>query len=185
MEAKHLSTDELESGLPQIKQSPKESGELQLIARRPAIGERDLIDEGELDTDEGLVGDNWATRGQQSDPPREPKLLAQLTLMNARAAQLVSGSKERWPLAGDQLYVDFDIGRDNLPIGSKVRIGDDAIVEVTEEPHPGCKKFVERFGMDAMEFVNSDEGKQMCLRGINTRIVQSGMIRVGDKITKS
>ncbi|MDP7449023.1 MAG: MOSC domain-containing protein, partial [Candidatus Latescibacteria bacterium] len=89
MEAKHLSTDELESGLPQIKQSPKESGELQLIARRPAIGERDLIDEGELDTDEGLVGDNWATRGQQSDPPREPKLLAQLTLMNARAAQLV------------------------------------------------------------------------------------------------
>ena len=184
MVAKHLTTAELESGLPEIRQSPNNDGELQLISRRPAIGERDLIETGELDTTQGLVGDDWSTRGQHQTPPRDPKPDAQLTLMNARAAQLVSGSKERWALAGDQLYVDFDIGRDNLPIGSRVQIGD-AIVEVTAEPHPGCKKFVERFGMDAMTFVNSEEGKQMCLRGINTKIVQSGAIRVGDKINKA
>ena len=184
MAAKHLTTAELESGLPEIRQSPNNDGELQLISRRPAIGERDLIETGELDTTQGLVGDDWSTRGQHQTPPRDPKPHAQLTLMNARAAQLVSGSKERWALAGDQLYVDFDIGRDNLPIGSRVQIGD-AIVEVTAEPHPGCKKFVERFGMDAMTFVNSEEGKQMCLRGINTKIVQSGAIRVGDKINKA
>ncbi|MBT4099817.1 MAG: MOSC domain-containing protein [Gemmatimonadetes bacterium] len=184
MAAKHLTTAELESGLPEIRQSPNNDGELQLISRRPAIGERDLIETGELDTTQGLVGDDWSTRGQHQTPPRDPKPDAQLTLMNARAAQLVSGSKERWALAGDQLYVDFDIGRDNLPIGSRVQIGD-AIVEVTAEPHPGCKKFVERFGMDAMTFVNSEEGKQMCLRGINTKIVQSGAIRVGDKINKA
>ena len=184
MAAKHLTTAELESGLPEIRQSPNNDGELQLISRRPAIGERDLIETGELDTTQGLVGDDWSTRGQHQTPPRDPKPDAQLTLMNARAAQLVSGPKERWALAGDQLYVDFDIGRDNLPIGSRVQIGD-AIVEVTAEPHPGCKKFVERFGMDAMTFVNSEEGKQMCLRGINTKIVQSGAIRVGDKINKA
>ncbi len=183
MEVKHFNTAELESGLPEIRQSPDNDGELQLISRRPAIGERDLIDEGELDTTAGLVGDDWGTRGQQQDPPRKPNPEAQLTLMNARAAQLVSGDKQRWALAGDQLYVDFDIGRDNLPIGSQVQIGD-AIVEVTAEPHPGCKKFVERFGMDAMTFVNSEEGKKMCLRGVNAKIVKSGTIRVGDKITK-
>jgi hypothetical protein len=184
MTAKHLTTAELESGLPEIRQSPDSDGELQLISRRPAIDERDLIETGELDTIQGLVGDDWSTRGQQKNPPRDPNPEAQLTLMNARAAQLVSGSKERWALAGDQLYVDFDIGRDNLPIGSRVQIGE-AIVEVTAEPHPGCNKFVERFGMDAMTFVNSEEGKQMCLRGINTKIVQSGTIHVGDKISKA
>ena len=183
MAAKHLTTAELESGLPEIRQSPNNDGELQLISRRPAIGERDLIETGELDTTQGLVGDDWSTRGQHQTPPRDPKPDAQLTLMNARAAQLVSGSKERWALAGDQLYVDLNLGLENLPAGSRLAIGS-AIIEVTAEPHTGCKKFVERFGMDAMQFVNSEEGKQLCLRGINTRIVQAGTIRAGDEITK-
>ena len=181
MEAKHLTMDELNGGLEQIRQSPADGGLLRQIASRPAIGERVILEEGELDLESGLVGDNWMTRGGSK---RAPNPDAQLTLMNARVAELVSGGQERWALAGDQLYVDFDIGRDNLPIGSRVQIGD-AIVEVTAEPHPGCKKFVERFGMDAMTFVNSEEGKQMCLRGINTKIVQSGAIRVGDKINKA
>lgn len=183
MTAKHLSTEELEAGLPGIRQAPADEGELMMISRRPAIGEREHLDEVQLDLEEGLAGDNWISRGQEMDPPREPNLDAQLTLMNCRVADLVSGGRDRWSLAGDQLYVDFNISRDNLPIGSHVQIGE-AVVEVTAEPHPGCKKFVERFGMDAMTFVNSPEGKQMCLRGINTRIIKAGTIRVGDRLTK-
>ena len=154
-----------------------------MISRRPAIGEREHLEEGEISLTEGVAGDNWISRGQQQDPPREPNLDAQVTLMNCRVADLVSGGRDRWSLAGDQLYVDFDLSRDNLPIGSQVQLGE-AIVEVTAEPHPGCKKFVERFGMDAMTFVNSPEGKQMCLRGINTKVIQAGAIRVGDRVNK-
>jgi hypothetical protein len=180
MEAKHLTMDELNGGLEQIRQSPADGGLLRQIASRPAIGERVILEEGELDLESGLVGDNWMTRGGSK---RAPNLDAQLTLMNARVAELISGGQERWSLAGDQLYVDLDLGRDNLPVGSCLAIGS-AVVEVTAEPHPGCRKFVDRFGMDAMQFVNSEEGKRMCLRGINTRIVQGGTIRVGDEITK-
>ncbi|HCL31197.1 MAG TPA: MOSC domain-containing protein [Candidatus Latescibacteria bacterium] len=182
-EVRHFSTDELNAGVDQVRQSPADSGRLEMISRRPEIGERVLLEEAELDTAEGLAGDNWSTRGARSDPPREANPEAQLTLMNARSAEAVSGSRERWSLAGDQLYVDLDIGETNLPAGSRVAIGS-AIVEVTAEPHPGCKKFVERFGLDAMNWVNSPEGKQMRLRGVNTKVVQAGTIHVGDSITK-
>ncbi|MBT3343068.1 MAG: MOSC domain-containing protein [Gemmatimonadetes bacterium] len=183
MEARHLTTEELMAGLPEICQSPADNGELLMISRRPAIGERDLLDEGQLDLKEGLVGDNWINRGQSSNPPRDPNPEAQLTLMNSRAADLICLNKDRWPLAGDQLYVDLDIGPDNAPAGTRLQIGE-TIIEVTAEPHTGCKKFVERFGMDAMTFVNSPEGKQKCTRGINTKVIQAGTIRVGDRITK-
>lgn len=183
MEVKHLSTAELEAGLPPILESPDDDGELRMIVRRPDINGRELLNEGRLDTEEGLVGDNWSTRGKTVDPPRDPNPEAQLTLMNCRAADLVSGSQDRWPLAGDQLYVDFDIGLENAPAGTRLRIGE-AVIEVTAEPHTGCKKFVERFGMDAMTWVNSPEGRKHCLRGINTKVVQAGAIRVGDRIEK-
>ena len=183
-QAQHFSTDELDVHLDDVRQSPADGGSLDLIASRPEIGARVLPQDSSLSTETGMEGDNWSTRGQQQDPPREPNLDAQLTLMNRRAAQAVAGSQERWPLAGDQLYVDLDISVDNLPSGTKLKIGA-AMVEVTDEPHPGCKKFVERFGMDAMLWVNSDTGKQLRLRGVNTRIVQSGKISVGDSITKA
>ena len=183
MEAKHLTMDELTAGLDQIRESPTDNGVLQIIMRRPEIGGRELLEEGQLDLDEGLVGDNWKTRGQAQSPPREPNPEAQLTIMNSRAAELITTSKERWPLAGDQLYVDLSLGPDNLPAGTRLKVGS-AVIEVTAEPHTGCKKFVERFGMDAMTFVNSPEGKQLCARGINTRVVEAGTIRVGDTVSK-
>jgi hypothetical protein len=183
MEARHLKTDELNAGLEQIRQAPADNGLLQLIARRPAIGERELLQEGQLDPVAGLVGDNWKTRGDLATPKRSPNPETQLTIMNARAADLVAGSQERWPLAGDQLFIDLDLSLANLPAGTRLSIGS-ATVEITPEPHTGCKKFVERFGMNAMEFVNSPEGKQLCLRGINTRVVEAGTIRVGDTVTK-
>lgn len=179
----HLTTTELEAGLDLIRQSPKDGGVLEMIVRRPFTDKRELLDKGELDTAVGLIGDNWQARGSKSMPDGSANLDAQLTLMNSRAADLVAQSRDRWPLAGDQLYVDFDLSAENIPPGTRLGIGE-AVVEVTALPHTGCQKFVARFGKDAMKFVNSPIGKQLHLRGINTKVVQPGTIRLGDSVTK-
>lgn len=175
-----LTREELEAGLDHLAAAPADSGRLELVVRRPAIEERELLEAGELDTGVGLVGDIWPNKGGEPGDP-----LAQITVMNARAAALVADSAERsdWAPAGDQLYVDFDIGEENLPVGSRLAIGD-AVLEVTPEPHMGCGKFVRRFGVDAMKFVNSDVGRRMRLRGVNTRVVVPGPIAVGDEVRK-
>ena len=173
---KHLSQAELEAGVDEIRRSPKDHGILQMIARRPQKEEREILCEAKLDPAEGLVGDSWKLR-------KNPKPAMQLTLMNVRAIALISPDKARWALAGDQLYVDFDLSEENIPPGTRLAIGS-AIIEVSEEPHTGCKKFVERFGMAAMQFVNSPVGTQLHLRGINAKIVQSGVIRTGDLVKK-
>ncbi len=177
----HLSREELETGLDVISQSPKDQGTLDMIVRRPKIGVRDIVENGVLNKDVGLEGDNWKTRGGSERPA---KLETQITLTNSRAIQHIAQSKGRWALAGDQLYVDFDLGEENLPAETHLSIGS-AVLEITEEPHNGCKKFVERFGMDAMLFVNSDIGKNMHLRGVNARVVQAGNITVGDIVSKA
>lgn len=182
-EAVHLSTAELEAGLDVIRRSPKQAGVLALIVRRPTVNGREVIEAGELDLKEGLVGDNWGTRGSSrtSDGSSHPDM--QLTLMNARAIDLFAQAKERWPLAGDQLIVDFDLSAENVPPGTRLVLGE-AVVEVTPQPHTGCDKFAARFGRDALKFVNSPVGKELGLRGINTKVVTPGAIRVGDAVTK-
>ena len=179
----HKTNDQLEAGLDEIRKSPSDDGEVQLIVRRPAKGEREVLDEGEFSLEVGLVGDNWSTRGSSSTPDGNAHPEMQVNIMNARAAQLVAGSKERWALAGDQLYVDLDISDANLPAGSRLAIGE-TILEITPAPHLGCLKFVERFGKPAMEFVNSDEGKSLNLRGVNAKVVQPGRVRTGDRARK-
>jgi hypothetical protein len=182
-DVRHLTTPELEAGLDRIREAPRDSGVLELIVRRPSTGKRELLEEGELDMAEGLVGDSWRSRGGFRGKDRSPDPGTQLTLMNARAAALVARDRERWPLAGDQLFVDLDLSQENLPPGTRLGIGS-AVVEVSDIPHTGCKKFVERFGLDAMKFVNSTLGRQLQLRGINARVVQPGTIRVGDAVRK-
>jgi len=180
---RHLTLEELEAGLDEIRQSPKDEGVLELIVRRPLIDEREVLEEGELDPVDGLVGDNWSLRGSSrtADGSSHPEM--QLNIMNARVVALVAQHKDRWPLAGDQLFLDMDLSVENLPAGTRLAIGS-ATVEVTAQPHTGCKKFVARFGSDAMKFVNSDVGKHLRLRGINARVVQPGVIRIGDMVKK-
>ena len=173
----------LEANLDHIRESPAEHGTVELIARRPDVDEREVLTEALLDLHEGLIGDTWRARGSSRTADGGPSLEAQLTLMNARAAAAVASERERWPLAGDQLYVDFDISRTNVPPGTRVQIGS-AVIEFSEPPHTGCAKFSARFGVDALKFVNSEVGRELRLRGANCRVVVAGTVRPGDAIKK-
>lgn len=177
----HLTPEELAAGLEAVRGAPRDTGVLELIVRRPEVEVREVVEEADLDVELGLVGDNWSSRGRSGGRPANTD--AQLTLKSSRAAALIARERERWPLAGDQLYVDFDLSGDNIPPGTQLEIGT-AVVEVTHEPHTGCKKYSSRFGLDALLFVNSPEGRALNLRGINTRIVRAGTVRVGDTVRK-
>lgn len=179
----HLTMAELEAGLEPVRQAPKQQGVLEMIVRRPEVDQREIVETATLDLAEGLLGDNWKTRGSANMPDGSANPEAQITVMSSRAITLIAQSRERWPLAGDQLILDFDISVTNLPPGARLEIGE-ALLEVTAKPHTGCKKYVERYGTDAMMFVNSPMGRELCLRGIDTRIVRPGRIRVGDVVRK-
>jgi MOSC domain-containing protein YiiM len=180
---RHLNKEELEAGLEEIRRSPKDDGILRLIVRRPKVGGRETVTEAELTPEVGLVGDNWSVRKPSSTPGEWAHADTQINVMNVRVVALVAQEEGRWPLAGDQLFVDFDLSDDNLPPGSRLGIGT-AVIQVSAKPHTGCDKFVERFGVEAMKFVNSDLGRALKLRGINAKVVQSGTIRIGDMARK-
>ncbi len=180
---KPLTMAALEAGLNAIRQSPPDVGVLALIVRRPQIEAREVLDVGALDLVEGLVGDNWKTRGSSrtADGSAHPDM--QLNIMNARVIALLAQKKERWALAGDQLYIDLNLSAANVPPGTRLSVGE-AVIEVTDQPHTGCKKFAARFGLDALQFISSPVGKQLQLRGINAKVVRPGAIRVGDVVEK-
>lgn len=172
---KHLTTEEIETNLDEVIESPKDNGVLKLIVRRPKEDEREVLETGELDIEKGLVGDDWLNRDGNYE--------TQLAIMNSRIAALLAQDENRLKLAGDQLYIDLNLSDENLPHGTQIGIGS-AILEITSQPHNGCKKFVERFGLEAMKFVNSPIGKQFHLRGIYAKVIQSGTIRQGDVVKK-
>jgi hypothetical protein len=180
---KHLTMPELEAGLDEIRRAPKDEGVLELIVRRPAVNDREILETAELHLDEGLVGDTWPRRRSKTTPDGSPNPLMQLNIMNSRVTALVAQDKDRWQLAGDQLYLDIDLSEANVPAGTRLSLGS-AIIEVTPPPHLGCQKFVARFGLDAMKFVNSPVGRELHLRGVNARVIQGGMIRLGDVARK-
>ena len=180
---KHLTMQELEAALGNLRETPKDEGVLHLIVCRPDVDQRTILNEAELDPLKGLIGDNWIVRGSSKTPDGSPHPEMQINIMNSRVTALVAQDKERWPLAGDQLYIDMDLSKDNLPAGARIQVGS-AVLEVSPLPHTGCHKFVSRFGADAMKFVNSAVGRELCLRGINAKVVQAGVVKVGQVAKK-
>jgi MOSC domain-containing protein YiiM len=166
-----------------IREASTDEGRLELIVRRPAVDDRETLQEAALDTSDGLVGDGWASRGSRATHDGSADLEAQLTLISTRVLQAIEPDRERWPLAGDQLYVDFNLSQESLPAGSRLAIGS-AIIQVSETPHTGCAKFSARFGSDALRWINSPIGRAHRMRGLNARIVEGGTIRTGDVVRR-
>jgi hypothetical protein len=178
----YVTEQQLIAGLPSILESPKDGGTVMLIVARPRSNERRLLSEAEVSPDEGLSGDRWAaTTRRRKDGCLDTK--SQLALINARCLELVAGSDERMPLSGDNLIVDLDLSFDNLPPGQRLQLGE-AKIEITDRAHLGCHKFRDRFGKDAVGFVNSERGKQLRLRGVYANVIHGGVVRRGDSIRK-
>jgi MOSC domain-containing protein YiiM len=173
---------ELDTHLGAIRTSPRDRGSIEMIIRRPQQGEREILDEAELDITRGMVGDRWLTSPSKRTPDGSPNPLQQLTLMNVRALAALA-DRDEWPRAGDQFLVDLDLSETHLPARSELSIGE-AVIVITEVPHTGCAKFTERFGSDATKWVNSGEGLARRLRGVNARVVTSGVVRVGDSLRR-
>lgn len=187
MQQQHRTAEELADFLPLLDRAPKDSGTLRLIVRRPSPGAREVLTIGQLDPSVGLVGDTWVDRGSSrtSDGSAHPEM--QLNVMSHPMVEFLAQDPAREPLAGDQLYLDLDLSHANLPAGSALRFGDPsqptAVIAVTEQPHTGCAKFVERFGADAMRFVNGRVGRPRRLRGLNAKVVVPGQVTTGDTVT--
>ncbi len=177
------SYDELVEQLDHLRNSPREVGRIELLVRRPAPAEREPVQELEIDTQLGVVGDDWSRRPSRHTADGAPHPEKQVNLVNARAMQSIAGDRSRWPLAGDQLYVDLDLSHAHLPPGTQLSVGE-VVLEVTAQVHQGCGKFVERFGADALRFVRSAQGLSLRLRGMNTRVVRGGRVRLGDSVRR-
>jgi hypothetical protein len=177
-------TARLEAALGHLRAAPAEVGTLEMVVRRPAHGVREILDEGVLDETDGLLGDNWLSRATSRAIADGRHLDSMVTVMSARMVGLLGDTADVRALAGDQLYVDLDISHANLPAGSRLGIGEDAVLEVTAKPHAGCKKFLARFGEEAVTFVNGEVGSGLRLRGLNARVVRGGVVRPGDVVRR-
>jgi MOSC domain-containing protein len=178
------STADLEAAFDHLRAAPADVGTLDMIVRRPEPGAREIVADGVLDVADGLLGDNWLSRATARAIADGRHLEAMITVMSARMVGLLGDTLGVRALAGDQLYADLDLSHDNLPAGARIAIGDEAVLEVSAKPHTGCKKFLARFGEDAIAFVNSEAGRRMRLRGLNARVVHGGAIRLGDAVRR-
>ena len=181
--SRHLTIDELNSGLPEILSSPKDEGNLRAIVIRPARGERCDLQSCEISLALGTHGDHWAKGGWKSTEDGKPHPDVQICIMNSRCIQLIAQERSNWPPAGDNLFIEMDLSQKNMPPGTRLRIGS-AEIEITDVPHNGCAAFIRRYGRDAAVFVNSGEGKRLRLRGIYGRVVKDGLVSVGDRVVK-
>jgi MOSC domain-containing protein YiiM len=181
--APQLTEAQLAETLPLVRQSPATGGTVVQIVVRPDRDLRLLPDHCQLTPEDGIPGDRWARHCTRRLPDGQLNPDTQLTLMNTRFLATLAGTKDRWPVAGDNLVVDLDLSEVNLPAGQRLRLGE-AVIEVSAEPHTGCSKFAKRFGAAALKFVNSPEGRRLRLRGVNARVVQAGTVRLGDPIVR-
>jgi hypothetical protein len=175
--------DEIMQGLHLVRRSPQGVGTLALAVRRPTVDAREVLSLAELSPDAGLIGDSWSQRPSSRTTDQSPHPDMQLNVINSRFVELIAGpDRDAWALAGDQLYLDLDLSVEALPAGSRLAIGDLAVIEVTEQPHNGCAKFAARFGRDAHKVVWSEEGQRLRLRGLNARVLVGATIKVGDTV---
>jgi hypothetical protein len=175
---------DFEPSLASVRAAPADAGSVERIVVRPDRDLRREVESAVLDPVEGVVGDSWKTRGSSRTPDGAASLDAQVTIMSTRVLAAIEPDPARWILAGDQLLVDADLSAETLPAGTRLAIGE-AVVEVSEAPHTGCAKFSARFGSDALRWINSPLGRELRMRGVNVRVIQGGVVRLGDRLRRA
>ena len=181
---KYVSLTEMESRLGGVLAAPSSAGRVEALVVRPDVDQRESLNQVMFSPGQGVAGDNWLTSCWKKLPSGESDPEVQVAIMNARVIEVLTRDKSLWPLAGDQLFVDFDLSVNNLVVGDRLQVGA-AVLEVTAEPHRGCSKFKKRFGEDALTFVNSPQGDAHRLRGVYAKIVTAGEVCVGDSVSKT
>jgi hypothetical protein len=183
--AEHVSAIELEQGLADVLASPTDQGRLRAIFVRPAANERRSLETATLTPEGGIDGDRWATDGYYVMKDGRRNRRAQVTLINGQFLRQIAGADDAMCLAGDNLIVDFDLSEANMRAGSRLAIGPQVVIEISDLPHTGCNKFAARFGQEARDFANNERGKMLHLRGLHAQIICGGTIRVGDSVCKA
>jgi hypothetical protein len=178
----HVTRDRLDARLGELRALDTREGTLELIVVRPSEGERQTPPSAAITLDDGLVGDRWRASAYIHEDGRVSRE-NQLTIASTRMLGLIA-EPERWPLAGDNLLVDMGLDMESLPIGSRLAIGDEVVVQISEIPHTGCAKYSARFGSDALKFVNSPDGRALRLRGVNAHVIEPGTVSTGDAIRR-
>ncbi len=157
-----------------LEPSPRGAGTVELITLRLGGGRHECPARVAVSPELGVHGDRWSEKRG-----RNPG--AQVTLMNARVARLLAADAAPLDVSGDNFLVDLDIGEEALPVGARLRIGA-AIIEVSALPHAGCKKFRDRLGAAALDWVNAVSNQSLRLRGVNCRVIAAGEVAVGDPV---
>jgi MOSC domain-containing protein YiiM len=176
----HATRESLDASLPDLRALGTDEGTLELIVARPTEGERETPDTAELTIEDGLVGDRWHPHVDEDGRVLRDN---QLTIVSIHVLGLIA-DEGRWPLAGDNLLVSMGLDKESLPTGSRLAIGDAVVVQISAEPHTGCAKYSARFGSDALKFVNSPEGRELRLRGVNAHVLVPGTIAAGDAVRR-
>lgn len=179
----YIASSEIEARFDWVLAAPGDAGRVESLVIRPAVNQREALQRVLFSPQQGVEGDNWLSNCWKKRPNGESDPDVQVAIMNARMIEVLTNDKSRWPLAGDQLFVDFDLSVSNLAVGDRLQVGA-AVLEITAEPHRGCSKFKKRFGPDALAFVNSKQGDAHRLRGVYAKIVTAGEVCVGDDIRK-
>ncbi len=180
---KYAAQSDIDRRMDWVLNAPRDKGRVKLIVVRPQTNQRTMLEQVLFSREAGVTGDNWQQHCWKKCDDGKADPSVQVAIMNARMIEVLAGHKNNWPLAGDQLFVDFDLGINNLSPGDQLQVGG-AVLEITAEPHRGCGKFKKRFGETALQYVNSAQGDAHRLRGIYATIISNGDVSIGDTICK-
>ncbi len=171
---RHLDYGLLQAAFLELPPAPATRGRVVQIVRRGEGGRREYLEHTRVTPHTGVPGDAWARRSAP-DPDE------QITAMQAGVARLLANGQPLG-LFGDNLFLDLDLSANNLPPGSVLRIGTAGFV-ITAKPHTGCRKFLTRFGRDALRFVSEAAHRSHNLRGVHLRVLEPGEVRLGAEAT--
>jgi MOSC domain-containing protein YiiM len=169
---RHLTRAKLEARWMALSSPNSETGEVLSIVIRQPDGTRVQPSIGRLDPEQGLIGDRW-TEGK-ADPSM------QVAVMRADVAHIIANGQSP-ALFGDNLLVDMDLSRGNLPPGTVVSVGTARCV-VSAEPHNGCSLFSQRFGHAALALTADKRWRDQNLRGLYLTIMEAGDVGPGDRM---